>query len=88
MMQITLDGSAWKCEGCFYGAVFEALGIPEPESEEYETLCASLSTGGFAFEITGINTMKPAAKAMVEKFASMVAEAKAACHPVDLVCNP
>lgn len=91
MDDIHLDGRSWQSADDFYAAYLTAVGAPEWHGHNLDALWDS-RTGGdinqrnppFRIRIRGLEQMGPEAKQTMERFASLVEQAKAEGHRIEL----
>ena len=91
MDDIHLDGRSWQSADDFYAAYLTAVGAPEWHGHNLDALWDSLTGGDinqrnppFRIRIRGLEQMGPEAKQTMERFASLVEQAKAEGHRIEL----
>ena len=91
MDDIHLDGRSWQSADDFYAAYLTAVGAPEWHGHNLDALWDSLTGGDinqrnppFRIRILGLEQMGPEAKQTMERFASLVEQAKAEGHRIEL----
>ena len=91
MDDIHLDGRSWQSADDFYAAYLTAVGAPEWHGHNLDALWDSLTGGDinqrnppFRIRIRGLEQMRPEAKQTMERFASLVEQAKAEGHRIEL----
>lgn len=91
MDDIHLDGRSWQSADDFYAAYLRAVGAPEWHGHNLDALWDSLTGGDinqrnppFRIRILGLGQMGPEAKQTMERFASLVEQARAEGHQIEL----
>jgi ribonuclease inhibitor len=88
---IHLDGRSWQSADDFYTAYLTAVGAPEWHGHNLDALWDSLTGGDinqrnppFRIHVLGLQQMGPEAKQTMERFASLVEQARAEGHQIEL----
>lgn len=92
MAEIVLDGTDWKTATDFYLAILGGVQAPDWHGRSLDALWDSITGGGingrnlpYRIRILGTGIMMPAARAMLDRFCSMVQAANAQGFQVELV---
>jgi RNAse (barnase) inhibitor barstar len=94
MTEIVLDGAAWKTAADFYLAFLGAVQAPEWHGHSLDALWDSITAGDinghnlpYTVRILGTEKMAPEARTMLDRFRSLVEDAKNEGFQIELVCD-
>ena len=92
MTEIVIDGAEWKTAADFYSAFLGAVEAPEWHGHNLDALWDSITRGGingrnlpYTVRVLGTARMAPEARMMLDRFRSLVEDAKINGYPVELV---
>lgn len=94
MQVIELSSADWTMERDFYASLLASLGAPVYHGHSMDALWDSI-TGGemnrinppFTICVRGTSTMPASCKAVVDRFANLISDAKAEGWEVDITCD-
>ncbi len=94
MTEIVLDGTDWKTATDFYSALLAAVQAPDWHGRNLDALWDSITNGGingrnlpYTIRIVGTEKMMPEARTMLDRFRSLVEDAKTQGFQIELVSS-
>lgn len=94
MREIVLSGAHWTTPEDFYNDLLPSLGAPDWHGHNLDALWDSITRGGinqvsppFRVRVTGVDAMPAKCKALLDGFVEILAEARAAGIPVEILCR-
>jgi hypothetical protein len=93
--EILISAIGWKTPDDFYCALLAALGAPPWHGHSLDALWDSITGGDinsmnppFVVGITAVDQLNEECKQAIERFATLIGEARAGGVPVDIKCDP